>query len=99
MRNKTIQILKYSFLIIGLVFIVYLFYPRTYDVLAHEKMAATKHWSLPSGSNIGYIHLNAKEPKNPFPIIYLHGGPGGVITESTIQMLTPFAKAGYDIYT
>ena len=61
-------------------------------------MANTHFWNLSSGAHIGYIHLAAKGPRKSYPIIYLHGGPGGVITEKTIHMLRPFAEEGYDIY-
>lgn len=98
MKKKIISIIIYSFLIGDLIFLFYIFYPRQYDVLPHKKMANMNYWNLSTGSNIGYILIDAKGPPKAYPIIYLHGGPGGAITEKTISMLTPFSEEGYDIY-
>ncbi|MCY7409830.1 MAG: alpha/beta hydrolase, partial [Chitinophagales bacterium] len=34
----------------------------------------------------------------PYPIIYLHGGPGGFITDRNIATLSPLAANGFDVY-
>lgn len=98
MKKKLISITKYSFLIGALIFLVYIFLPREYDVLPYKQLPNTNYWSLSTGSNIGYVLINGKGSKKPYPIIYLHGGPGGAITESTISVLAPFSDEGYDIY-
>jgi proline iminopeptidase len=98
MKKKLFLGLAYSFLLSGLLFLIYIFYPRKYDVLPYQEMSNTKYWNLSTGSNIGYVLLEGKGPKKRHPIIYLHGGPGGVITEHTISMLTPFSEVGYDVY-
>ena len=47
--------------------------------------------------SIGYLELNGDSLNINSPIIYLHGGPGGTITDGTIQLLLPLAKKNYDI--
>ncbi|MFK7973168.1 MAG: alpha/beta fold hydrolase [Bacteroidia bacterium] len=85
-------------LLAAIAFLAYILIPRSYDVLPHEKVADTQFWDLPTGSKIGYVRIAAKGSRKASPIIYLHGGPGGVISTSTISMLTPFAEEGYDVY-
>ncbi|MEZ4775222.1 MAG: alpha/beta hydrolase [Bacteroidia bacterium] len=72
--------------------------PRTYDVLPFEKMDAKHYWQLATGSDISYIQIPGNGDKKPFPILYLHGGPGGFIDESKVKRLAPLAEDGYDIY-
>lgn len=98
MKKRIISITKYLFLLGVLTFLLYIFYPRKYDVLPYKEMANTNYWNLSTGSKIGYILIDAKGSKKSYPIIYLHGGPGGAITEKTISMLVPFSEDGYDIY-
>jgi proline iminopeptidase len=58
----------------------------------------TNYWDLPTGSRIGYILLSAKEKKSPFPLIYLHGGPGAGITDLEVKILGKIADRGFDVY-
>ena len=98
MKKRIFSIIIYSFLLGGIFFLIYIFYPRKYDVLPHRKLANTKYWTMSTGSRIGYVLIDAKGQTKSYPIIYLHGGPGGVITEEIVKMLTPFSEDGYDIY-
>ena len=98
MSPKLFSVFKYSILFGALIFLLYLFYPRKYDVLPYHKIPDTHFWDLSTGSKIGYFFINAKGPEKRFPIIYLHGGPGGAITERTLKMLKPFSEEGYEIY-
>ncbi|MGH1336853.1 MAG: alpha/beta fold hydrolase [Aureispira sp.] len=97
-KKRILSGTKYAFFLGALGFLLYLFYPRTYAVLAHEKNASTKYWKLSTGSMIGYVLIEGKGPKKASPILYLHGGPGGVITKNILNMLTPFSEEGYTIY-
>lgn len=54
--------------------------------------------NLPTGSRIGYTLLAGKGTKKPFPIIYLHGGPGGRISDKSIQILGNLTNDGYDVF-
>jgi proline iminopeptidase len=98
MKKKIISIIKISFLLGSIIFLIYIFYPRKYNVMPYKKMGDTNFWTLSTGSHIGYIHIAAKGRRKSYPIIYLHGGPGGAITEKIISMLRPFSDEGYDIY-
>ena len=75
-----------------------LFYPRSYNVVKLKERAGTKYWTLPTGSRIAYTVVPAKGEKKPFPLIYLHGGPGAGITDLEISTLGRLANDGYDVY-
>ncbi len=81
-----------------LIFLLAVFYPRSYNVPPFAKRANTQYWNLVSGSTIGYTFIPAKGQKKLYPIIYLHGGPGGHITNYTIQIFKSLADSGYDVY-
>ncbi len=80
------------------VLILLAFYPRAYDVAAFQPRPGTAFWELPTGSRIGYTHLKASENTHSSPIIYLHGGPGGCISDLAISALAPLTDDGYDLY-
>jgi proline iminopeptidase len=74
------------------------FIPSDYGLSPPPKTKHTGHWNLPTGSRIAYTHVPAVGPRNPHPIIFLQGGPGGFISERTIKTLSPLSEEGYDIY-
>lgn len=98
LNKKAVSFSKYSFLLAGIIFVLYLFYPRSYDVRAYSELGNTAFWDLPTGSKIGYVHIEGKGQRMSAPIIYLHGGPGGAISEHIITSLSPFSEEGYDVY-
>ncbi|MEL7533263.1 MAG: alpha/beta hydrolase [Bacteroidota bacterium] len=63
-----------------------------------QARADVQYWDLQSGAKIGYFFLAGEGQSDKAPIIYLHGGPGGMIKESTIELLRPLSKQGFDIY-
>jgi proline iminopeptidase len=98
MKNKVLKIIGYTLLIILIIISFEIFYPRSYNVPHLKERTNTQYWNLPSGSKIGYTLIQGKEHKKPYPIIYLHGGPGGHITDRDIQTFTSLADSGFDIY-
>lgn len=98
MKIKVSGIIKYVLLIISVILIYILFYPRTYNVPQMKDREGTLYWDLPTGSRIAYTLIAAKGIKKPFPIIFLQGGPGGFITDRNIAVLEPLSENGYDIY-
>jgi proline iminopeptidase len=98
MKKKLSKVLIYSFLL-GLLFLLgVLFIPRSDKVLKFKERPNTKYWELRTGSNIGYTKIEAIESERKSPIIYLHGGPGGMIKDNVIEVLKPLRSQGYDIY-
>lgn len=98
MKKQVFRFLNYFLLAITLVFLVEIFYPRSYNVPHLKKRTNTQYWTLPSGSKIGYTFLQGKGHKKQYPIIYLHGGPGGHITDRDVQTFTSLSDSGFDIY-
>ncbi|MFK8058077.1 MAG: alpha/beta fold hydrolase [Saprospiraceae bacterium] len=98
MRHRIFSILKYSVLLTAVAFVAYLFFPREYNVLPYKELPTTTFWVLPKGSKIAYSFLPGKGQAEQYPIVYLHGGPGGAITERILESLTSFSAKGYDVY-
>lgn len=63
-----------------------------------EKKDSLQFWDLPTGSRIAYTRLQGKGRMKPYPIIYLHGGPGGPVSNQVIQELAFLQEDGYTLY-
>lgn len=98
MERTVSKFIKYTFLLCIILFLFLIFFPRSYKVPAIQKRESTQYWNLPTGSKIGYTLVAAKNKKKPYPIIYLHGGPGGHVTNRDIKVLSSLSNDGYDIY-
>lgn len=81
-----------------LFFLGLLFVPRNYDVEAFKEREGTEYWNLETGSKIGYYKILGKPSNSKTPIIYLHGGPGGKITDEIKESLKPLSFLGHDLY-
>ena len=88
-------VIKYTLCVCVIIFLFNIFYPRSYNVPQFQKRANTQYWNLSTGSKIGYVLIKATHSKNPFPIIYLHGGPGGHISDRDINVLSNISEDGY----
>lgn len=97
MKNIS-KVIKYVLLLVVIIFLVQVFLPKRYDVPPLQKRPGTQFWHLASGSEIGYTVIKAKGEKKPFPVIYLHGGPGGAISDRIIKSLSPLADDGSEVY-
>lgn len=63
-------------------------------------VAPTRYWELPTGSRLAYWHVPSRPgaPARPFPIVVVHGGPGGYQTESNKRVLARLSEDGYDVW-
>ena len=82
----------------ALTFVWLLFSPRHYGVKQLAERDGTRYWELPTGSRIAYTYLAGTGEHHPYPLIYLHGGPGAGITGREIETYKKLAAKGYDIY-
>jgi proline iminopeptidase len=91
---------KILLLFVGLLVLLLalLLWPRSYKVKPMSNRPSTRFWNLPTGSKIAYTMVPAKGVKKPFPLIYLHGGPGAGVTDLEIKILSSLADDGYDVY-
>ena len=85
-------------LLVLFIFFFIIFVPKSYDVTRLESKPKQTYWQLSTGSNIHYIKIPAEGHSKAMPIIYLHGGPGGRVTEVIINQLHPLTRVGYDLY-
>lgn len=90
--------LLYAISALILIIIISCFIPRIYNVPVFKARSSTRYWDLSTGSKIGYTVLKGDELADNSTIIYLHGGPGGVITDDVIQFLQPLSQLGFDVY-
>ena len=72
--------------------------PKHYVLPPLEKRSTTQYMTLSTGSKIGYTLISAQGDKKKHPIIYLHGGPGGRINNTTIEALSELSNDGYDVF-
>ena len=85
-------------LILFAVLVLFNFVPRSYHSPNFQTRENTQYWDLPTGSNIGYTKLEGLGEKKPYPVVYLHGGPGGAVSDVTINALRDLTKDGYDLF-
>ena len=87
-----------SALLGGAVLLIF-FMPRSYGTPDWERSRTVRYWDLKTGSRIAYHHLVGRgKVRRETPIIYLHGGPGGLVSERLFQVLAPLQDAGFDLY-
>ena len=98
MKKKILKIAKWLALICLTIFIVKGCIPTNLDVPYIKPRTTTQYWNLPTGSKIAYSHIASKGVKKPYPIIYLHGGPGGYVYSKNIETLGELSELGYDVY-
>lgn len=75
-----------------------LFIPKSYDVLPFVERPGTEYWELATRSRIGYFKISSSAEEKKTPIIYLHGGPGGLIRDEVIETLSPLSEEGHELY-
>ena len=100
-RNKTMPLKKLIVFLAVAASVVLLWVvlkPRDYPVPSFEPRPRTQYWKLSNGSSIGYTVISKRMEKKPYPVIYLHGGPGGHIRNGHIQALAPLADSGFRVY-
>jgi proline iminopeptidase len=98
MKRIFSRVIKYTLLLCTVFFLFKVFYPKNYNVPPIQKKAGTQFWELSTGSKIAYTLVLAKGQKKPYPIIYLHGGPGGHVSDRDIKILSTLSDDGYDLY-
>lgn len=98
-NKKVVKIIRWAFLILLIVFLYTIFWPRHYNAQLKGKQINNAFWQLSTGSTIGYTYISATSKETgDYPIIYLHGGPGGAISQRVIEDLRPLSEAGFDLY-
>ena len=80
------------------ILLIAVFWPRSYGTPPLTERPGTRYWDLPTGSRIAYTRVVAHGIRKPYPVIFLHGGPGGGIGAGDIRGLSWLAADGYDVY-
>lgn len=57
-----------------------------------------KFWNLESGSRIAYKYIPSMGKAKPYPVIFLHGGPGVPDLIGDADYFGQLAEYGYDVY-
>ncbi len=98
MKQKIKRIIKWTFLILAALFFFKACIPSKQDTPTIKPRQSTKYWNLSTGSKIAYTFIEGEGNKKPYPIIYLHGGPGGYIHSKVIEVLGQLSQNGFDVY-
>ena len=72
--------------------------PYTYPGAPAVTQTPYQYWDLSTGSHVAYVHLPAQGTAQPYPILFLHGGPGGYITDSHVAFFQQLTQDGFDVY-
>lgn len=98
-NKKVARIIRWTFLTLFIVFLYTVFWPRHYNVQSGKKQIISTFWQLSTGSVIGYTYLSStSKERQAYPVIYLHGGPGGAVSRRVIDDLKPLNDDGFDLY-
>jgi proline iminopeptidase len=96
---KKVFLFTFSLIIVLiLVFIGWAFIPEEQQVPPLQKRENSAIWKLERGFTISYVKVSPTSDKKPIPVIYLHGGPGGYIHSSIVQILSPLTEFGFEVF-
>lgn len=56
------------------------------------------YWELSTGSTISYVHIKGIGAGQPYPIVFVHGGPGTPDMTGDARYFGKLADLGYDLY-
>lgn len=93
------RVIRWAILILFLVLLYKIFVPVNYRVQSGDLEMDYSFWQLSTGSVICYTYLpSSLNNRQACPVIYLHGGPGGGISQRVIDDLKPLCNDGFDLY-
>ncbi len=98
MLKRLLRLTFYLIIVILIILVQKILMPVKYDVPEYQIRESTRYWTLPTGSKIGYTRIPAIGDKKPYPVIFLQGGPGGPVYDQNIELLSPLAENGFDVY-
>lgn len=93
------RVIRWAILILFLILLYKIFVPVNYRLQSDDPEMNYSFWRLSTGSVICYTHLpSSLKNRQTCPVIYLHGGPGGAISQRVIDDLKPLCNDGFDLY-
>ena len=98
MKREIFRVFKWTLLLLATIFFLKACIPSKQDTPVIKPRPSTDYWNLNTGSKIAYTLVEGKGNKKPFPVIYLHGGPGGYIHSKVIEVLGQLSEDGFDVY-
>ena len=93
--------LRYGAVVLGIAVLtlaVVFSIPLEPSVHTLEARPSTQYWTMDGGHRVAYTHVPAIAPRDVPPVVFLHGGPGGFVSNSAIEDLGRLAEHGYDVY-
>jgi proline iminopeptidase len=98
MKRIIKKTLKWTFLLLVSLFFFLACIATKQIIPSIKSRLTTQYWHLKTGSKIAYTFIAGKGNKKPYPIIYLHGGPGGYVHTKVIEVLGQLSENGFDVY-
>lgn len=71
---------------------------RPGDGRSAPAVAGQAFWQLDTGSRIRHVHLAARGPQRPHPVVFLHGGPGVPDMAGDAAYFRRLSDDGFDVY-
>ena len=81
-----------------MIFVGWAYIPEEQKVSTLKARPNGQVWKLERGFTISYVKVSPTSDKDPIPVIYLHGGPGGYIHSSIVQILSPLTEFGFEVF-
>lgn len=72
--------------------------PMDFPYTPAREPAGVAYWELATGSRLAYLRTPAAGDARPFPVVFLHGGPGQAVLMDE-EVRRPLAEAGFEVYT
>lgn len=98
MKNRKFRFAGLAVIVLLCSMLLIVLIPRKYNVPEYQIRPGTRFWHLSDGSGIAYTLIPARGLKTSTPVIFLQGGPGGPIYDRNIELLSPLAGNGFDVY-
>lgn len=61
-------------------------------------VSGQREWRLPTGSRLAYVRAAPKRVTRPYPVVFLHGGPGVADLAGDSAFYRRLASAGFEVY-
>jgi proline iminopeptidase len=79
-------------------FFILLVLPEKETVQPIQPRENTRYWNMTGDFKIAYTHLESGDSIVKPPIVFIHGGPGGYVHSSIIELLGSLTSKGHDVF-
>ncbi|MBL7711004.1 MAG: alpha/beta hydrolase [Chitinophagaceae bacterium] len=96
--KKIVRFTGVLLLLVAGIYAALVLVPRKYRVQPVVPRPDFRYIELPAGSKIAWKKISSPSRISETPIFYVHGGPGGFVSERLEASLMPLTEMGHDLY-